>query len=172
MARTETAKSAGPRNRKAPRQTAREMDALALLKADHRAVEDLFAEFESARKPERKEAIAQKICAELTLHAELEESVFYPAVREELTEDEDLLNEAEVEHASLKWLIEQLETEDSGSELYDAKVKVLKEYVQHHVKEEEKQMFPKIRKSALDTRELGQVLQTQKKKLQAETVRH
>jgi hemerythrin superfamily protein len=148
------------------------MDALALLKADHRTVEELFEEFESARKPERKQMIVQTICNELTIHAKLEESAFYPPVREALPKDEDLLDEAQVEHNSLKWLIAQLEGVEPGSELYDAKVTVLKEYVQHHVKEEEKEMFPKVRKSSLDTKELGKTLQAVKQKLQAETERH
>jgi hemerythrin superfamily protein len=155
---------------KTNRRSDKGVDALDLLKADHRAVEKLFEEYESARKPERKDDLAHKICMELTNHAELEETSFYPAVREVLPEDEDLLNEAEVEHSSLKWLIEQLESENSESPLFDAKVTTLKEYVQHHVKEEEKQMFPKIKKSELDTKELGKFLQERKKELQAEIV--
>jgi hemerythrin superfamily protein len=143
-------------------------DALTLLKADHRIVEELFVEFESAQKPRRKEAIMQKICMELTLHALLEESSFYPVVRGELHDEEELLNEVVDEHASLKWLISQLEAEDSDSELYQAKVMALKEYVQYHVQEEEREMFPRIRDSGLDIQELGQVLQTHKQMLQAE----
>ena len=170
--RTETSKSSTKSQSRKSSQQSSSPDALALLKADHRAVEELFAEFESARKPERKEALAHSICQELTLHALLEESYFYPVVKEELPDEEDLMNEAEVEHASLKWLIAQLETEDVDSELFEAKVMVLKEYVQHHVKEEEKQMFPKIRESALDTRALGQELQTRKQELLADFVEH
>lgn len=141
-------------------------DALVLLKEDHRRVEDLFEQFESARKPERKLQIVKTICEELTAHAMLEESEFYPVVRKALPKDEHLLDEAEVEHASLKSLVAQLETESPDAELYDAKVTVLKEYVSHHVKEEEKQMFPRIRKSDLDTAALGQTLQTAKLELQ------
>ncbi|HEY6130511.1 MAG TPA: hemerythrin domain-containing protein [Halioglobus sp.] len=166
-----TTKSTKPLPRSAPRQR-NKGDALELLKADHRKVEKLFAEFESARKTERKQQIIETICTELTMHAALEESTFYPAVREALPDEDDLLDEAAVEHASLKWLIGQLEAEDLEDELYDAKVMVLKEYVKHHVKEEEKEMFPKIRKSALDTKELGQVLQTVKQDLQAEVTTH
>jgi hemerythrin superfamily protein len=146
-------------------------DAIALLKEDHRRVEDLFDQFESARKPERKQLLVQSICEELTIHAALEESEFYPAVREALKKEQDLMDEAEVEHASLKWLIAQLESETPESEHYEAKVTVLKEYVQHHVKEEEKQMFPKVRKSSLDTAALGQTLQAAKQNLQA-TLKH
>ena len=170
--RTATTKSEKAYSGKRPRPSAKGVDALQLLKEDHRAVEKLFAEFESAHKPERKEGIARKICSELTVHAKLEETIFYPAVREALPEEQDLLDEAAVEHASLKWLISQVETEHCESKFYDAKVTVLKEYVKHHVKEEEKSMFPKIRKSDMDTRELGQKLQTKKEKLQSERAAH
>jgi hemerythrin superfamily protein len=143
-------------------------DAIALLKEDHRRVEELFSQFESAGKPANKEALVQRICEELTVHATLEESQFYPPVREALANDQDLIDEAEVEHASLKWLIAQLESASPQSDHYEAKVTVLKEYVQHHVKEEEKTLFPKVRKSALDTVALGKVLQATKTKLQQE----
>lgn len=133
-------------------------DAIALLKSDHRKVEDLFEEHEKARKAERKQLLVSQICDELTVHAQLEEQEFYPKVQEALPNDGDLVAEARVEHASLKWLIEQLQSEDAGSELYDAKVKVLQEYVAHHVKEEEKQMFPKVRKSDLDLDALGEAM--------------
>jgi hemerythrin superfamily protein len=172
MARPQTIQSEYSQNNRNPRGSRKAVDALALLKADHRAVEKLFADFESARKPQRKEEIARKICAELTIHARLEESTFYPAVREALPEEQDLLDDAEVEHASLKWLIAQVETESCDSEFYDAKVTVLREYVKHHVKEEEKDMFPKIRKSALDIKQLGQVLQSRKQNLQTERKSH
>jgi hemerythrin superfamily protein len=169
---TETPQSEKLQNRKKARRRTKGVDALALLKADHRAVEQLFAEYELANKLERKQELAQKICTELTVHAKLEESSFYPAVRQALPQEDALLNEAEVEHSSLKWLIAQLASERSDSEHFDAKVVVLKEYVQHHVKEEEKLMFPKIRKSTLDTRELGQVLQARKQRLQDEPIAH
>lgn len=147
-------------------------DALTLLKEEHRHVEELFEQFESARKPERKQQILQTLCAELTVHAMLEETHFYPAVREVLKKDEHLLDEAEVEHAGVKALVAQLEAESPDAELYEAKVTVLKEYVQHHVKEEEKQMFPRIRKSALDTAALGVVLQQRKQELQQQMRPH
>jgi hemerythrin superfamily protein len=175
MTRPQTTQSEYSQNNRNPRGSRKDVkavDALALLKADHRAVEALFAEFESARKPQRKEEIARKICSELTIHAKLEETSFYPAVRKALPEEQDLLNEAEVEHASLKWLIAQVETESCDREFDHAKVIVLKEYVKHHVKEEEKDMFPKIRKSTLDIKELGQVLQSRKQNLQKEYKAH
>ena len=153
--------------------TEKPIDALKLLKEDHRHVEALFEQCESARKPERKQQIVQTLCAELTVHAELEETYFYPAVREALAKKDDhLLDEAEVEHAGVKALVAQLEAESPAAELFDAKVTVLKEYVQHHVKEEEKEMFPRIRKSALDTNALGQILQQRKQELQRQLRRH
>jgi hemerythrin superfamily protein len=144
----------------------RSTDAIALLKADHRTVEELFEKFEKTNSKDRKLKLVKSICEELTLHAELEENFFYPPVRETLKKDGDLLDEAQVEHNSLKWLIAQLEAEGPDSDLYDAKVTVLKEYVQHHVKEEEKQLFPKVKKIPLDLGELGSVLLDEKQKLQ------
>ena len=141
-------------------------DAIALLKADHRAVEELFEKFENSRRADQKAKIAQDICNELTVHAGIEEKDFYPAAQQALEDDKDLVDEARVEHASLKWLIAQIEQEAPDSELFDAKVKVLKEYVAHHVKEEEKEMFPKLRKTDLDLDELGATLQAAKQELQ------
>jgi hemerythrin-like domain-containing protein len=100
----------------------------------------------------------QQICEELTVHAQLEEQAFYPEAQKALGDERDLVDEARVEHASLKWLIAQLENEGPDSELYGARVTVLKEYVQHHVREEEKEMFPKLRKTELDLDRLGQTL--------------
>ena len=142
-------------------------NAIALLKSDHRNVENLFEEYEHARGADRKQIIAQQICEELTVHAQLEEQAFYPEARKALGNKEgDLIDEATVEHSSLKWLIAQLESESTDSALYDAKVTVLKEYVQHHVKEEESEIFPKLRKTDLDIDALGQVLMETKEKLQ------
>lgn len=141
-------------------------DAIALLKADHRHVEALFAEYESSKQAEKRNQLVDTICNELTLHAELEESKFYPVVKDALGDDTDLVDEAQVEHASLKWLIHQLQTEEPNSELHAAKVTVLKEYVSHHVKEEEKEMFPKVKKSGIDTVALGATLEAAKSMLQ------
>jgi hemerythrin superfamily protein len=143
-------------------------DAIALLKLDHRLVEDLFDQFESASSKDKKKKLVREICQELTVHASLEEHFFYPPVREKLGQDKDMIDEAVVEHSSLKWLIAQLESESIDSELYEAKVIVLKEYVNHHVKEEEKELFPKVRKSGLDLASLGQTLATEKRNLQKE----
>lgn len=158
-------KSETSQNTRAARTT--NQNAIALLKSDHRTVEDLFEEYEHARKAERKQALVQQICDELTVHAQLEETAFYPAAQKALgKEGEDLVDEAKVEHNSLKWLIAQLEEEGPDSALYEAKVTVLKEYVQHHVKEEEKEMFPKLRKTDLDLDDLGATLLETKQQLQ------
>lgn len=154
------AKKSTAQNVKAP-------NAITLLKNDHRTVENLFEEYEHARRADRKQSIVKEICDELTVHAQLEEQVFYPEAEKALgKEGGDLIDEATVEHNSLKWLIAQLEAEGPESELYDAKVTVLKEYVEHHVKEEEKEMFPKLRKTDLDLEALGQVLLETKEQLQ------
>lgn len=142
-------------------------DALALLKADHALVQDLFDKFEKARTGEQKASLADKICAELTIHAQIEEEIFYPAVREAI-DDDDLMDEADVEHAGAKDLIAQIEASEPGEDQFDAKVTVLGEYVKHHVKEEESEMFPKVRKAELDLNELGSAMSARKDELQNE----
>jgi hemerythrin superfamily protein len=140
-------------------------DAIALLRADHATVEDLFKQFEKARDGGRKQKLAQLVCTELTIHAQIEEEIFYPAAREVLPKEEDLLDEAEVEHASAKELIAQIESGKPGDELWEAKVTVLSEFIKHHVKEEQNEMFPKVRKTKLDLVELGSRLQARKEEL-------
>lgn len=144
------------------------LDAIALLTADHKEVKQMFKEYdklvEADAGDEEKELLAQQICAMLTVHADVEEEIFYPAARSALDE-QDLLDEATVEHASAKDLIEQLQQSSPADELYDAKVKVLGEYVQHHVKEEEGELFPKLKKSDLDMNELGEQLEMRKQEL-------
>ncbi|SFW38028.1 hemerythrin domain-containing protein [Nitrosovibrio sp. Nv17] len=136
-------------------------DALKLLKADHRKVKKLFDEFEEIKdKPrsnQKKGELVRQICAELTLHAEAEEAILYPAARK-VIKDEELMDEADVEHAGAKELIAQLEAMDPEDSHYDAKVTVLREYILHHVKEEESEMFPKIEKARLDREKLGDEL--------------
>ena len=129
-------------------------DAIALLKADHEAVSQLFSEYEKTRSIPKKKALVAEICTALSVHAQIEEEIFYPAVKAAL-KDKLLVPEATVEHAGVKDLIAQLQGEQPGGEMYDAKVKVLSEYVKHHVKEEQAEMFPKAKASSLDMIDLG-----------------
>jgi hemerythrin superfamily protein len=147
-------------------------DAIVLLEQDHRTVEGLFQQFESAKSDQQKKQIVRQLCDELTVHALLEETSFYPQARAALGEETDLVDEAKVEHGTLKWLIAQLEDEAPGADLYDAKVKVLQEYVKHHVEEEEKEMFPKLRGTQLDLDQLGETLQAVKQELQKSLITH
>jgi hemerythrin superfamily protein len=138
-------------------------DAIALLKQDHRTVSALFEEFEKADEEEQS-AIAQRVCQLLTVHATIEEELLYPAAKQafEDEEEEDLVNEAEVEHGSAKELIAKIEGMSSGDEHFKATVKVLGEYIKHHVKEEEGQLFPQLKKTELDLKELGGQLSERK----------
>lgn len=141
-------------------------EATRLLKADHKYVNELFEQFESARAATKKQALALEICQELTIHAQIEEEIFYPAVQTAL-KDKTLVPEAKVEHDTLKFLIAQIQEAEPGSEMFDAKVKVLSEYVKHHVKEEQNEIFPKVKESKLDLVELGSQLAARKEELQA-----
>jgi len=146
-------------------------DAITLLTTDHAKVTKLFKEFESLKEDDGaaadKSALVTQICNELKVHAEIEEEIFYPAVRKAI-EDGDLVDEAVVEHASAKDLIAQLEEMSPDDELYDAKVTVLAEQIQHHVKEEEGEMFPKARKAKVDGEALGILMTERKVELMAE----
>ena len=128
---TSTARTSSS-TRASGRRRAKPQDAIQLLRADHRKVQDLFDQFEKARGDDRKAELAQEICTELKVHAQIEEEIFYPAAREVLKE-QDLIDEAAVEHASAKDLIAQIEQAQIGDELFDAKVTVLGEYIKHHV---------------------------------------
>ena len=143
-------------------------DAIQLLTADHKEVKQLFKDYEDLVKSEADEedrqALAEKICTMLTAHATVEEEIFYPAARDAL-EEQDLLDEAEVEHASAKDLIAQIQSMEPSEELYDAKVSVLGEYVDHHVREEEGELFPKLKKAELDLMALAEQLATRKQEL-------
>ena len=144
-------------------------DAVALLKEDHRTVEDLFAKFEKASGDGRKKDIAEKICLELSIHAQIEDEIFYPACEGKI--EEDLIKEAYVEHDGAKMLIGQIMQGGPDDEFYDAKVKVLQEQIEHHVEEEEKRlegMFSQARKAGLDMDALGQELAARKDQLMAE----
>jgi hemerythrin superfamily protein len=139
-------------------------DAIALLKEDHRAVEKLFKDFEGAKGEGRKEKLARQICLELTVHTKIEEEIFYPACNGKI--EEDLLKEAYVEHDSAKLLVAEIEAGNGQSdELFDAKVQVLSEQIEHHVEEEEGELFPKVRKADIDLKALGEQLAQRKKEL-------
>jgi hemerythrin-like domain-containing protein len=147
-------------------------DALEILKADHQAVKKLFASYQKLVKDDdaddqEKQDLAHQICSALTVHARLEEEIFYPALRRSL-EEQDLLDEAEVEHATAKDLIAQIRESSPGDELYDAKVVVLGEYIDHHVEEEEGEMFKKAKKADVDLAELGSELEARRPGVEAE----
>ena len=148
----------------ATRRGSRNPDALSLLKDDHRKVTAMFDRFESTRGDEQKEKLANQIVQELKVHTQLEEEIFYPAVREEIGE-EDLVNEALVEHGSAKALIRQIEVASPSDDNYDALVKVLGEYIKHHVREEEGELFKEVRRTDLDLRELGERMKRRKQEL-------
>ncbi|MFJ1466763.1 MULTISPECIES: hemerythrin domain-containing protein [Massilia] len=143
-------------------------DAIALLTADHREVAEMFEQFEQLgdRATTSKEKLKDKICKALIAHTTIEEEIFYPAVRAaNVEEGEDMVDEAIVEHAAAKDLIKQLQEMQPDDDLYDAKVKVLSEQIEHHVKEEEKEMFPKAKKAGLDLLALGQEMALRKQEL-------
>ena len=142
-------------------------DAIALLKEDHRAVEKLFKDFEGAKGEGRKEKLARQICLELSIHTKIEEEIFYPACDGKI--DEDLLKEAYVEHDAAKLLVAEIEAGSGESDdFFDAKVQVLSEEIEHHVQEEEKELFPQVRKADLDIKGLGEQLASRKKELMKE----
>ncbi|HRE45498.1 MAG TPA: hemerythrin domain-containing protein [Terricaulis sp.] len=138
-------------------------DAIRLLKNDHREVEDWFDDFEETSNGPRKQKLARQICTALTIHTKIEEEIFYPACREAGIED-DIMDEADVEHDAAKKLIAEIEAGKPGDDHWDAKVKVLGEMIRHHVKEEEQSggMFSKARRAGLDLEELGQKMQARK----------
>ena len=148
---------------------AKPKDAVALLKEDHRTVEDLFAQFEKAKGEGRKQELATEICTELSIHAQIEEEIFYPACDGKV--EEDLLKEAYVEHDGAKVLIAEIMAGEPSDEFYDAKVKVLQEQIEHHVQEEEKRLeglFSQARAAGLDMDALGEELRLRKEQLKAE----
>ena len=145
--------------------------AIELLESDHRKVEALFDQYEEEKEGDEdtKRAISQRICGELTVHAQVEEELFYPWLRENLDEEDmEMVEEATVEHASAKDLIAQIEAATAIDETYDAKVKVLSEYIKHHVKEEEEEIFPEVADMAEELDELGQEMAARKSELMEE----
>ncbi|HSD93783.1 MAG TPA: hemerythrin domain-containing protein [Methyloceanibacter sp.] len=159
------ARKAGAKTRRSATQG---QDAIALLRADHKAVSDQFDDYDRRKdrlSDDRKLEMVRDICRALKVHTQIEEEIFYPAARGSIPKTGELLDEANVEHASAKDLIRQLEEARPDDDLYDAKVKVLGEYVKHHVKEEQNELFQMVKKSRLDTRELGEELKRRKEEL-------
>ena len=161
-----SAKNGSKTERRTAPAAAKPADAIRLLKEDHGEVKGWFKDYEKLEDDADKQMLAKKICLALTVHAQIEEEIFYPAARTGI-DDTDLLDEAEVEHASAKQLIAELQAMKAGDRLFDAKVTVLGEYVSHHVEEEESEMFPKIRDSDLDLKALGAQLAERKAELMA-----
>jgi hemerythrin superfamily protein len=155
--------------KKSSRSRSTDTDAVALLKADHRQVEDWFAQFSKSKSTSKKQQLADKICDALTVHTTIEEEIFYPAFLD-ATQDKDMHHEAVVEHDGAKKLIAEIQSMSASDDYFDAKVTVLSEMIKHHVKEEEQAggMFAEAKKSDLDLHSLGTQLRDRKKELLAE----
>jgi len=146
------------------------IDPISILTNDHNQVKALFKEFARLHEADDAEGagqVAEQICHELTVHATIEEEIFYPAVRRAI-DDNDLMNEAEIEHASTNDLVEQIESMQSSDERYAAAVTVLGEYVDHHIREEQEEMFPLARHANLDSQALSEEMLTRKQELKVE----
>lgn len=146
-------------------------DAVSMLMADHKKVQKLFRDFDKAHEEQDDQTcreIAERVCTELEVHTTLEEELFYPAAREALGEDEELVDEAEIEHQSAKDLISELRAMDATDQKFAPTFTVLAEYVRHHIKEEEGEMFPRVKKAKLDLDGLGQEMAARKSQLTAE----
>lgn len=171
MAATRTTSKAKPKTgaratRKETKAQKRPADAIKLLKEDHKEVKGWFKDFDKTDDDARKQKLANQICTALMVHAQIEEEIFYPAAYEAI-DDDDLLDEAEIEHASAKALIAEIQASSVGEPLFDARVTVLGEYVAHHVEEEEKELFPECRASEMDLKALGQKMAERKAELMA-----
>jgi hypothetical protein len=168
MARTAKKKPTKSATNRKPKEETKPMDAIALLKADHRNVEWLFQQYENASGNSQKAKIAEQICLELSIHTSIEEEMFYPACRGEI--DDEIVDEAYVEHDGAKMLIAELMEGSPDDEFYDAKVKVLSEMIKHHVKEEEQRdgMFAQAKQAEVDLEELGERMAARKEELKAE----
>jgi hypothetical protein len=166
MPTPQTETRAKPQARKTTSRKPRGPDAIALLKADHREVEGWFDDFEKTKNDSKKQKLADQICTALKVHTEIEAEIFYTACREAGVE-EDLMDEADVEHDSAKKLIAEIESGKAGDDHWDAKVTVLGEMIKHHVKEEEQRdgMFAKAKKTELDLDDLSEQLSARKKEL-------
>jgi hemerythrin-like domain-containing protein len=174
MPRSASTKTASKTSRAAPRAAGRNarQDVLKMLAEDHKKVTKMFEQFEKMKEKDDQDTEAKQIlvdtcCAELIVHAQLEEELFYPALRDAI-DDMDMLDEAEVEHASAKQLISELSSMHPEDELYDAKFTVLGEYVKHHIEEEEKEIFPKAKKSGLDLAAMAEEAHERKMQIREE----
>lgn len=150
-----------------PKNPLRAKSAITLLRADHKLVGGLFAEYEKTQSIAKKQQIVSQICTELVVHAKVEEEIFYPAVRQRL-KDRRLVPEAMVEQAVLKALLAQVQDVEPYGEMFDAKIKVISEYVEHHVKREQNEIFPKAKATNLDMLELGAKIVARKAELLAQ----
>jgi hemerythrin superfamily protein len=147
---------------------AESMNVFDLLEQDHREVEEWFDEYDELEKDdERKSELSEKICTALKVHAQIEEEIFYPQARK-VTKDDDLIDEALVEHSTVKNLIAEIEAMEVGEELYDAKIRVLGEMVKQHIKEEEDELFPEVQSAKVDVEALGKELAERKEELMPE----
>jgi hemerythrin superfamily protein len=165
---TTPSKSSAAMPKRIPTETPDGMDAIALLTQDHENVKALFEKYEAAGEKAyaSKKKLATQICLELTKHAIAEEEIFYSALREASGETGDMVDEATVEHAAAKDLIAQILAMEPQDDLYDAKVKVLSEQIEHHVQEEEEEMFPKAKKAKLDMMALGEAIEARKAEIE------
>lgn len=162
-----TTKSPAAKKTAARKTAPKAPDAITMLRDDHKKVSALFEEYEKSRSATKKQDIVSTICLELSVHATLEEEIFYPAVRAAL-KDRELVPEAIVEHATLKEFIAKVEGKVPDGDMFDAQIQVMGEYVKHHVKEEQNEMFPKARSTKLDMAELGQRMMERKQELLAD----
>ncbi|HJV86040.1 MAG TPA: hemerythrin domain-containing protein [Noviherbaspirillum sp.] len=172
MPRNATPKGTSKSSRTSPRASSKgsSHDALRILADDHKKVLDMFDEFKELKNDpdeEAKQQLVEATCAELTIHTQVEEEIFYPAARD-VIDEMDLLDEAEVEHAAARQLITELAAMEPDDDLYDARFTVLGEYVRHHIKEEEKELFPKLKKADIDLDEIGDEIEQRKMELREE----
>lgn len=166
----EQAKSAGGKQLPGRRRAAKQQDAIDVLKADHRQVEQWFEQFEATRSADRKQRLASQICQALEVHTQIEEEIFYPAFLK-ASDEEEVHHEAEIEHEGAKRLIADIEASGPDDDYYNARVTVLSQMIEHHVNEEEKRdgMFSKARKADMDLVGLGRQLQSRKAELMSES---
>ena len=172
-AKTKDGRAAETKMRRSQSQNQKETEAASpnafeLLEQDHREVEEWFDEYDELKEDDkRKGELAEKICLSLKVHAQIEEEIFYPQARE-ATKDNDLIDEAVVEHATVKSLIGEIEAMEVGAELYDAKMRVLGEMVKHHIKEEEEELFPELEATQMDLDAVGKEIAERKEELMSE----